>query len=291
MLSIASRMGARNRSTLATTASRGAFSISWTSALPITTASDSPATARAVAASRMPKPTPTGRLHERADARDTLRDVGKVEIARPGHALQRHVVEIAAPQRRDLLQTRVRRGRREQENGVEAARVEQRRRARAPPPADSRPPARRPRPPPLAASAKRSVAHGLDRVGVAEHDHGRSGIARPELRDEPEHVLQRYAVLQRPLARALDHRTVGHRVGERHADLDHVGAALHQRVHDRHGERRLGVAGGEEGMRPCGPALQASKVAAIRDMSRVKVKGEARLGLQCDTHSRLHLTV
>ena len=42
------------------------------------------------------------------------------------------------------------------------------------------------------------------------------------------------AVLQRALARALDHRAVGHRVGERHAELDDVGAGLDQRVHQRH---------------------------------------------------------
>jgi hypothetical protein len=53
-------MGARNRATRASSWSRGAFSISWISALPMTTASATAATARALSASRIPKPTPTG---------------------------------------------------------------------------------------------------------------------------------------------------------------------------------------------------------------------------------------
>jgi hypothetical protein len=39
------------------------------------------------------------------------------------------------------------------------------------------------------------------------------------------------AARQRALAGLLDHRAVGHRVAERHAELDDVGAAGGQRVH------------------------------------------------------------
>ena len=37
---------------------------------------------------------------------------------------------------------------------------------------------------------------------------------------------------QRPLGRALNDRTVGERIGERHADLEHVGAGAIERAQD-----------------------------------------------------------
>src|SRR6185436_4952345 len=49
-------------------------------------------------------------------------------------------------------------------------------------------------------------------------------------------------MLQRALAGALDDRAVGHRVGERHAEFDDVGARLHQAVHERHRQRGVRIA-------------------------------------------------
>src|SRR5699024_589211 len=40
------------------------------------------------------------------------------------------------------------------------------------------------------------------------------------------------AMRQRPFAGGLDHRAIRHGVGEWHAELDDVGAARNQRVHD-----------------------------------------------------------
>src|SRR5215813_4483662 len=60
-LSRASRIGARKRVAAAGAPPRGAVSIARTSALPITMASEIAPTDLAVAASCMPKPTPTGR--------------------------------------------------------------------------------------------------------------------------------------------------------------------------------------------------------------------------------------
>src|SRR3990170_6925003 len=54
-------------------------------------------------------------------------------------------------------------------------------------------------------------------------------------------------MLQRALAGALDHRPVRHRVRERHAELEDVGPGLHQPAHQRHGERGVRIAGGDEG--------------------------------------------
>ena len=45
--------------------------------------------------------------------------------------------------------------------------------------------------------------------------------------------------VERAQAAGLDRRAVRHRIGERHAELDHVGAGLGQRLQDR--ERGLGV--------------------------------------------------
>ena len=48
-------------------------------------------------------------------------------------------------------------------------------------------------------------------------------------------------VIQKASERALDHRAVGHGIGERHAQLDDVGARGDQRAHhvERHVERRV----------------------------------------------------
>ena len=71
-------------------------------------------------------------------------------MAGAGHALQRHVVHVAAGQAADLLHARVGRGRRQQEDQVQAVRPAGRRRRPRIPRAGSPPPARRrrrPRPP------------------------------------------------------------------------------------------------------------------------------------------------
>ena len=76
-----------------------------------------------------------------------------------------------------------------------------------------------------------------------------------------ERLPQRLPGLERALARELDRRAIGHRIGERHAELDDVGAGAGQRREDLPGwssrsgspammigdERRavLGGAGGE----------------------------------------------
>ena len=61
-----------------------------------------------------------------ADLGELARDVGGVEMAGAGHALQRDVVDVAARERRDRGDARLGRRRREQEDRRDAARFEQR---------------------------------------------------------------------------------------------------------------------------------------------------------------------
>ena len=106
------------------------------------------------------------------------------------------------------------------------------------PRADSRRRARRRRPPPVRRAANALDAHRLDRIGVAHQHDRRAIVLAAELAPRSRARRARPTpCLQRALARALDHRAVGHRIGERHAELDHVGARLDQRVHQRHGGR------------------------------------------------------
>ena len=51
---------------------------------------------------------------------------------------------------------------------------------------------------------------------------------------------------KRPLRRRLDHRPVGDRVGEGDADLDHVRAAVDQRVEQSRAGREVGIAEHQE---------------------------------------------
>jgi hypothetical protein len=97
----------------------GALSSNWTSALPMTTASATSATARAVAPSRIPKPTPTGRPNVRLDSRDHVLDGGDVEVSGTGHALQRDMVNKSARHPGDGGDPFVGRGRRDEEDQID----------------------------------------------------------------------------------------------------------------------------------------------------------------------------
>ena len=63
-----------------------------------------------------------------------------------------------------------------------------------------------------------------------------------DFRRDSEHARQRRAGLERALAGALDHGSIGDRVGKRHAQLDQVRAAAHQRFHQRGRAVRRGIA-------------------------------------------------
>ena len=95
------------------------------------------------------------------------------------------------------------------------------------------------------------VAHQHDRcciVGCAEGAHHR------------QRLFQRVTGLERAMAGGLDRRTVRHRVSERHAKLDHVGAGVRQRFDNRERGVRIRIASHHERHQRRAPrALQVFK--------------------------------
>ena len=85
---------------------------------------------------------------------------------------------------------------------------------------------------------KELLAHVLDRIRVAHEHDWRLGIALPELGHHAKHGSQSDALRNRVFGRSLDHRPIGHRIGERDAQLDDVRTGLDQGVHQGNG--RLG---------------------------------------------------
>ena len=77
---------------------------------------------------------------------------------------------------------------------------------------------------PAAAAASRQALEsvGEQRVQIA-HQEQRRPWTRPDRRELVEQPGEREAGGERGVARTLDGHPVGHRIGERHADLDDVG--------------------------------------------------------------------
>ena len=160
-----------------------------------------------------------------------------------------------------------RRGR-EQEDRVDAGG------RRAPPPRRRSPPAgsrrrgRRRRRPPSPAPANAATPMCSIGIGVAHQHDRRAVVLAAVLLHRVEDHREPRAGAQRALRGALDGRAVGHRVGERHAQLDHVGAVRHERAQHA-GERGRGdgspaVTKGTSAARRSARSL--SKVAAMRLM-------------------------
>ena len=86
----------------------------------------------------------------------------------------------------------------------------------------------------------------VDRVVIAHQD----DRGRVVLFAEVAHKLQGPGSVwppQRAQARRLDGGAVGHRVGEGHAEFDHVGAGAWQSLHHRERAFVIGIAGHHEG--------------------------------------------
>ena len=163
----------------------------------------------------------------------------------PGHALEGDVVEIAAPQLPHLAYALLGAVGRQEEDRIDARPLQQDQQlgrllgrhvdGEHAVDADR-----------AGLLGERRIAHGLDRVQVAHQDDRRILVALAELADEGQGLAQAHVVREGALAGALDHRAVGHRIGERHADLEHVGAGLDQRVQGGNGERRGRITRGDE---------------------------------------------
>ncbi len=191
-----------------------------------------------------------GDVHMAADHRQHGFHGRGVEGTRSGHALERDVIYVAARDARHLLHALLRAGGRQQEDQVHAMRAQ---------PGsevlaffggvvhDQHP---------VHAGLGR-VAHegvlavalvvALHRVGVAHEHHRGLRVALAELAHVAEHLGHAHAQGEGLFPGLLDHRAVGHGVGERNAELDHVGAGLHHAVHQRRRDVREREAGGHVG--------------------------------------------
>jgi hypothetical protein len=125
-------------------------------------------------------------------------------------------------------------------------------------------------------------------IGWVPHQHNRSRrIRQPKLAHELDRLAQSDTVANRPLGSTLDHGSVGHRIGKRHAELDDIRTRTRQSVQQRHGKRGFGVAGGDVGNQPLatrgpkfGKALRDSRHSAT---SAVPAKFHARFAARCAT--------
>ena len=96
---------------------------------------------------------------------------------------------------------------------------------------------------------------GIDRIEIAHQDNGRLCVAFAEFRDHFERSAQSLPALQRPQTGGLNRRAVGHRVGERHAELDHIRPGRREGLED--GEARLAIrVPGHDVGDEAGPALR-----------------------------------
>mmetsp|Transcript_18585 Transcript_18585/g.74182 ORF Transcript_18585/g.74182 Transcript_18585/m.74182 type:complete len:620 (+) Transcript_18585:561-2420(+) len=81
-----------------------------------------------------------------------------------------------------------------------------------------------------------------ERVVVAhQQDRDRQAVRFARCADRLEAVAEADALLQRDFVALLDRRAVGHGVRERHAELDHVGAAVFERFHEGGGFVARGI--------------------------------------------------
>ncbi|MNY09779.1 hypothetical protein D3C86_1427160 [compost metagenome] len=87
----------------------------------------------------------------------------------------------------------------------------------------------------------------VDRVEVTHQHQWRLGIAFAELANHLQGFRQVLLGSQRADVGELDRRTIGHWIGEGHAQLDHIGASRRQAFEDRQRGVVARVASGDEG--------------------------------------------
>ena len=102
---------------------------------------------------------------------------------------------------------------------------------------------------PAALASARNFRHAVDvdRIVVAHQHDRRRVVVLAERADHGERLDHGLAGVERAQAAGLDRRAVRHRIGERHAELDHVGAGLGQRLQDFQRGLGVGIAGHREG--------------------------------------------
>jgi hypothetical protein len=85
-------------------------------------------------------------------------------------------------------------------------------------------------------------AHRLDGIRIPHQHDGRGRVACTERAYHVQHVAQADALREGALGRPLDDGPVGHRIGERDAELEDVGAAGDERMQDAGGGCERGIA-------------------------------------------------
>jgi len=87
------------------------------------------------------------------------------------------------------------------------------------------------------------MEHG---IGIAHQHQRHVGVARPEAIGDREDIGGARARAERAQIGALDSGAVRHRIGKRHAKLDHIGTAFDQGIEDRGRGGRGRIAAGDE---------------------------------------------
>ncbi|MCY1537079.1 hypothetical protein D9M68_725640 [compost metagenome] len=185
----------------------------------------------------------------RTDARQHGLDLAHIKRTGARHAFERHVVHIARGHARHLRHALVGGGGGQQENQVHAVLAQRGGKV-------------------LALlwrvvhdqhavhAGGRCVAHkraravllvvAFHRVGVAHEHHGCGVVALAKAAHHGNDLGEANAGRQRAITGLLDHRAVGRRVGEGHAELDHVGTRLGHAVHEIGRDVRVRKTGGDE---------------------------------------------
>ena len=126
--------------------------------------------------------------------------------------------------------------------------------------------------------AKAAQPKANDGVEVAEEQQASCRAGGAQLARKADHVQQRRSAGDGAFGRALDHGAVGERVGEGHAELEHVRAVVDGGEGDVAGGGEVGVARGDKGdeagfvREPYG---HRSKLIHSPDLSKSPVRGEA----------------
>ena len=204
-----------------------------------------PGNARRRGAIADPEPHSDGEIRRPADSRHALRDLVDVESRRAGDSLQGDVVDEPARLCADSCDAFVAGRGRDQKHRIDlvCAQLANQilgllgRQIHGQEAVDAR----------CRATLRRlPVADRLQWIEIAHQHHGSLVVDRAELAHDVEDPAEAHSRGERPLAGALDHRAVRHRVGEGDSQLDDVRARRHHRMHhrDRDGGRR--IAGGDE---------------------------------------------
>ena len=134
----------------------------------------------------------------------------------------------------------------------------------------------------LGIGGKTRTAIGEDRVEIAHEDDRCRIVLTAEIGDHREEIAQLHAGIEAADVAELDRRAIGHRIGERHAEFDDIGAIGDERAQDgcrrgaigvarRHkGDKRgaaLSGAGGEAGGKPVGHSSLTPSASATVKMS------------------------